>query len=183
MAIPTPPAGDVVLRLRKKRDEEWIWAEFEPANWSLVVQPGSEVGLFQKQIPNPLVANNGFWRGPIYLVFGETNNGLTTWTAFDRVRHVSINRPANFAVSFSFVGRHRIEPKEKSGGCRGSQKMCRIKLVEESKRGKSRSAHIPPAVSLITDLFCSERTREDTHLLYIRGSKYLDADSTARYNG
>ncbi|KAJ7326180.1 hypothetical protein DFH08DRAFT_885002 [Mycena albidolilacea] len=101
MANPTPPAGDVVLKysVLKKRDGEWIWAEFEPANWSLVVQPGSEVGLFQKQILNPPVANNVFWRGPIYMVFGETKNGLTTWTGFDRKGsfRFSINRPANFA--------------------------------------------------------------------------------------
>ncbi|KAJ7846041.1 hypothetical protein B0H14DRAFT_2773191 [Mycena olivaceomarginata] len=101
MANPTPPAGDVVLKysVLKKRDGEWIWAEFEPANWSLVVQPGSEVGLFQKKIPNPPVANNVFWRGPIYLVFGETKNGLTTWKGFDRKEsdRFSINRPANFA--------------------------------------------------------------------------------------
>ncbi|KAJ7662153.1 hypothetical protein DFH06DRAFT_1191662 [Mycena polygramma] len=97
-----PQAGDVVLKSRKIRDKEWIWAEFDPANWLLVVQPGSEVGLFIKQVPRSLAPKAAtFWRGPVHLVFGVTKVGLTTWTDLMTTGHnpkprYSINRPASY---------------------------------------------------------------------------------------
>ncbi|KAJ6511517.1 hypothetical protein C8R47DRAFT_1095327 [Mycena vitilis] len=97
-----PQASDVVLKSRKIRDKQWIWAEFDPANWRLVVHPGSEVGLFSEQVPRSLARKATFWRGPVHLVFGETKGGLTTWTELmwgsnsnATPRH-SINRPASY---------------------------------------------------------------------------------------
>ncbi|KAJ7603528.1 hypothetical protein DFH06DRAFT_1310933, partial [Mycena polygramma] len=104
MSDPTLQAKDVVLKCRKPRDkQEWIWAKFDPANWPLVVHPGSEVGLFVKQVPRSLAADVTFWHGPIYLVFGTTRGGLTTWTDLmirgqphnPKATH-TINRPASY---------------------------------------------------------------------------------------
>ncbi|KAJ7216182.1 hypothetical protein B0H12DRAFT_1241902 [Mycena haematopus] len=101
MANPAPQAKNVFLKYREKRDGEWIWAEFDPANWLLVVQPCSEIGVFEKQMPRSLAAQEIFWGGPIF-VYGETKNFLTEWEGFNMTgrgepSRYSINRPANYA--------------------------------------------------------------------------------------
>ncbi|KAJ7920689.1 hypothetical protein B0H13DRAFT_1986716 [Mycena leptocephala] len=101
IATPAPKENDVVLKssVRKNRDGEWIWAEFKPANWLLVVQPGSEVGLFEKQVSKLLASGPvaSFWRGPLNLVFGEMKGGLTTWTELNPDYQLLIDRPVSYA--------------------------------------------------------------------------------------
>ncbi|KAF7366353.1 hypothetical protein MSAN_00891800 [Mycena sanguinolenta] len=99
-----PQAKDVVLKysIMQKRDGKWIWAEFEPANWLLVVQPGAEIGMFEREVPRSLAVKEIFWRGPVYLAFGETNNSLTTWQGLDPTNRAEpslylIDRPVNYA--------------------------------------------------------------------------------------
>ncbi|KAJ7628725.1 hypothetical protein FB45DRAFT_43532 [Roridomyces roridus] len=44
-------AEHVVLRCSaKNREGAWIWADFEPASWAVVVRPGDEVRLFEKSV-------------------------------------------------------------------------------------------------------------------------------------
>ncbi|KAJ7481799.1 hypothetical protein FB451DRAFT_1237216 [Mycena latifolia] len=84
----------------KSRDGGWIWVEFDPSNWSLVVRPGAEVGIFKKA-SQKAVATKAFWRGPVYLVFGATKGSLTTWTKFQPEPRYdsspSIDRPTSYA--------------------------------------------------------------------------------------
>ncbi|KAJ6591266.1 hypothetical protein DFH09DRAFT_1139151 [Mycena vulgaris] len=83
--------------LKKKLDGRGVWAEFDPAHWFLVVRPGDEVGLFEKLPEKP--PKDIFWRGPVYLVFGEKKKGLTTWTEFKTKNasyNPSIDRPASY---------------------------------------------------------------------------------------
>ncbi|KAJ7726922.1 hypothetical protein B0H16DRAFT_261658 [Mycena metata] len=64
----TSSATQVVLKYSaRNQDGERIWIEFTPADWLLIVPPGSEVGLFEKQ--SLLHSKATFWCGPVYLVF------------------------------------------------------------------------------------------------------------------
>ncbi|KAJ7026584.1 hypothetical protein C8F04DRAFT_1125064 [Mycena alexandri] len=106
-------ANEVTLKSSaKNRNGEWIWANFTPDDWLLVVAPGSEVGLFGKR---PLESQSVFWGGQIYLVFGETKDGLTKWSYFNPRQPVhSINRPGSYAEAVEAtkqcVRSHILEP-------------------------------------------------------------------------
>ncbi|KAF8178217.1 hypothetical protein K438DRAFT_1769723 [Mycena galopus ATCC 62051] len=90
----------LVLKSRKKQNGQWIWADFKPAKWLVVVEPGSEIGLFAKQVLSALPAKEIFWCGPVYLVFGETKQSLTTWSGFQAKGAPSLHSidwPVNYA--------------------------------------------------------------------------------------
>ncbi|KAJ7216443.1 hypothetical protein GGX14DRAFT_441548, partial [Mycena pura] len=92
LATNAVPEGDGIL----------VWAEFDPANWALAVQPGGHVQVFEKRHQMPSPSQDLFWDGPIYLVFGKTEYSLTAWTKSEQ--YLMINRPKNYAEA---VGRAR----------------------------------------------------------------------------
>ncbi|KAJ7177809.1 hypothetical protein C8R46DRAFT_1075010 [Mycena filopes] len=106
----SPGVNQVILRSSaKNREGEWIWVDFDPSNWLLVAAPGSEVGLFEAQ-PRALDSNAPFWGGQVYLVFGETKGGLTTWSRLDPRNHAHlINRPGSYAEAVEAIKRHAAE--------------------------------------------------------------------------
>ncbi|KAJ6481887.1 hypothetical protein C8R45DRAFT_1003361 [Mycena sanguinolenta] len=102
MANSNPQPKHVVLKSRRKRDGQWIWAEFDPTSWLLIVQPDTEIGVFEREALRVVAAKEIFWRGPFYLVFGETKNSLTSWSGFNTSNRgdpskYSIDRPASYA--------------------------------------------------------------------------------------
>ncbi|KAJ7076452.1 hypothetical protein B0H15DRAFT_594610 [Mycena belliarum] len=94
-------ASNIVLKYRIFRDDHWVWADFESDCWPLVVRPGGEVGVFEKRSENAVASKALFWRGPIYLVFGETKGSKTTWSRLNLRNpelNTTIDRPASYAA-------------------------------------------------------------------------------------
>ncbi|KAJ7443951.1 hypothetical protein B0H11DRAFT_2250379 [Mycena galericulata] len=102
-------ADNVILRCSaKNREGEWIWADFDPATWSLVVKPGDEVRLVQnfKWGQKSAVPTGPFWRGTIYPVCGETKVSEIKWSYFNyKIPEASgaIDRPANYHEAVELV--------------------------------------------------------------------------------
>jgi hypothetical protein len=170
MANPTPQAADVVVKLRKSRDGEWIWAEFEPANWLDVVQPGSEVGLFEKQLSKSLAPTPLFWRGPMYLVFGKMKGGLTTWTELNS-HAFSIDRPVNYAVSICVRTESIFNLKQDAvEATKNCLRNCTLRwnFGEAEKRGQQSHRDPTEIINLIAILLLSRRSWKDSHLLFIQ---------------
>ncbi|KAF8178212.1 hypothetical protein K438DRAFT_1281635 [Mycena galopus ATCC 62051] len=110
MENPTPQASGVLLKYRNKAaDGEWIWGELDPANWLLVVQPGSQIGLFEGETRESPDAKNIFWSGPVYVFFGATVRSVIKWTDGSRENDkvdrssFSINRPVSYQAAVEAV--------------------------------------------------------------------------------
>ncbi|KAJ7121019.1 hypothetical protein C8R44DRAFT_787220 [Mycena epipterygia] len=96
-----PQAAEVILRSSARNQTgERVWADFEPADWLLVVRPDEQVRLFEKRLAKPVAPTTLFWGGPVYLVFGERKASITTWTEFNPTNtHITpcIDRPTSYA--------------------------------------------------------------------------------------
>ncbi|KAJ7768700.1 hypothetical protein DFH07DRAFT_807679 [Mycena maculata] len=99
--ITNPQVDNVILRCSaRNRNGEWIWADFKPEDWPLVVRPGDEVGVFEKP-PKPLASNPQiFWHGSIRVVCGKKEMVKTEWELRD---FMTIDRPTTYAGAVELI--------------------------------------------------------------------------------
>ncbi|KAJ7050449.1 hypothetical protein C8F01DRAFT_689325 [Mycena amicta] len=102
MNIRDPQPSDVIVKYSTRNsDKQRVFAEFDPAHWTSIVHPGAEVRLEERKPPAaPVQRYDMFKTGPIYLVFGQSDGSLTTWTPFqegDPFRTPPIDRPSSYA--------------------------------------------------------------------------------------
>lgn len=93
-------------------DDEWIWAKADKKDWDLIIE---EVGRTRKilairqpkGLQSATISDSSFARGPVVLVYGKTDRGLTQWSHthsnqnkdWPPAYHQTINRPVSYKVS------------------------------------------------------------------------------------
>jgi hypothetical protein len=83
-------------------DNEWIWAEADKKDWDRVIQELQRTRKMlaireRKASRSAPELDRPFYKGPVFLTYGEKIDGLTKWTTNNSA--IYIDRPASFKVS------------------------------------------------------------------------------------
>ncbi|KAH8825669.1 hypothetical protein DL96DRAFT_1817166 [Flagelloscypha sp. PMI_526] len=97
--VTSNPKNIILKRSTKDREGNFIWAEFEPVDWKLLVTGEQPIAVYEHVPPS----DEEFIRGTLYLLLGRRISGKTHWVVPYSFQHdhllkdmMKVDRPVSY---------------------------------------------------------------------------------------